>query len=166
MKKLFVWVAIVIGLSACDLSGVSTPPASSSGDSTAGGKATINLSVTGPESGTTTQLAGYHCAGVQFGAFADTFQPVVNGTKYDLALSIAKVTTTPLKIDLTTEGDRVLLDMHSNGQGFLKTSDATGTITIDAGGDSGSVDAHGVWSNGLPVGPADLNFTFTCPSHP
>ncbi len=163
MKKLFVWVAIVIGLSACDLSGVSRPEANSSSGGAAGGKATINLTVTGPVSGSTKQLAGYHCAGVQYGAFADTFQPVINGTQYDLALSIAKVTTTPVTIDLKTQGDRVLLDMHANAQGFLKGSDSTGTITIDAGGDSGSVDAHGVWSNGLPVGPAQLKFTFTCP---
>jgi hypothetical protein len=166
MKKLFVLVAIAIGLSACDLTGVSTPPASSNGGGTAAGKATINLTVSGPVSGTTTQLAGYHCAGAQYGVFADTFKPVVNGTQYDLALSIGKVTTTPVKIDLATEGDRVGLDMHANAQGFQKSGDSTGTITIDAGGNSGSVDAHGVWSNGLPVGPADLKFTFTCPSTP
>ena len=164
MKKLLVWVAIVIGLSACDSSSVSTPAAPSSSGGTAGGKATINLTVTGPVSGSTTQLAGYNCSGAQFGTFADTFQPVINGTQYDLALSIGKVTTTPVTIDLATQGERVLLDMHANAQGFQKTSDATGTITIDAGGDSGSVDVHGGWSNGLPVGPADLKFTFTCPS--
>src|SRR5712692_6858018 len=113
MKKLFVWVAIVIGLSACDLGGVSRPEANSSSGGTAGGMATINLTVTGPVNGSTTQLAGYHCSGAQFGAFVDTFQPVINGTQYDLALSIGKVTTTPVKIDLATQGDRVLLDMHA-----------------------------------------------------
>ena len=164
MTKLFVWVAIVIGLSACELSGVSTPAANSSSGGTAGAKATINLTVTGPVSGSTTQLAGYNCSGAQFGAFVDQFQPVINGTQYELALSIGKVRTTPVTIDLATQGDRVLLDMHANGQGFQKNSDSTGTITIDASGDSGSVDVHGVWSNGLPVGPADLKFTFTCPS--
>jgi hypothetical protein len=164
MKKLFVWVAIVIGLSACDLSSVSTPAPNSSGGGTTGGKATINLTVTGPVSGSTTQLAGYNCSGAQFGAFVDTFQPVINGTQYDLALSIGKVTSTPVTIDIATQGDRVLLDMHANAQGFQKNGGSTGTISIDASGDSGSVDVHGVWSNGLPVGPADLKFTFTCPA--
>jgi hypothetical protein len=167
MKKTLVWLAIVIGLSACGVSGAPTPAANSSsggGGGGGGGQATINLTVTGPVNGTTTQLAGEVCSGAQFGAFIDEFKPVIDGTTYDLYISIGKVNTTPVTVDLATQGDRVGLDMHANGAGFRNNSDSTGTINIDAGGNSGSVDVHGMWLNGLPVGPAELKFTFTCPS--
>jgi hypothetical protein len=164
MKQALVWFAIVIGLSACDVSGASTPAANSSSGGGGGGQATINLTVTGPVNGTTTELAGENCSGAQFGSFIDEFKPVVNGTTYDLYVSIGKVSTTPVTVDLATQGDRVGLDMHANAQGFRNNSDSTGTINIDAGGNSGSVDVHGVWLNGLSGVPAELKFTFTCPS--
>jgi hypothetical protein len=132
--------------------------------SSGGGKASINLTVTGDVQGTTTQLASYACSGVQFGAFVDTFKPVFNGANYDLQLSIGKVTSTPATINLATEGSRVLLTMYRSGAGWLVNSDTTGTITIAAGGDSGTVDAHAMSVIGLPgLRTVDMKFTFTCP---
>jgi hypothetical protein len=138
---------------------------SAAGNTSSGaGKASLNLTVTGDVQGTTTQLASYNCSGAQFGTFADTFKPVFNGANYDLQLLISKVTSTPVTIDIAAEGSRVLLTMYRAGAGWLVNSDTTGTITIAAGGDSGTVDAHAMSVIGLPGSrTVDMKFTFTCP---
>lgn len=133
--------------------------------SSGAGKASIDLAVAGDVQGNTNQLAGYNCSGAQFGAFIDTFKPVFNGANYDLQLSIGKVTSTPATIDIATEGSRVMLTMYRAGAGWLVNSDTTGTITIAAGGQSGTVDAHAMRVIGLPgLQRVDMKFTFTCPT--
>ena len=128
------------------------------------GKASIDLTITGDVQGSTTQLLSYNCAGAQFGAFSDTFKPMFNGAQWDLSMLIGKVTTTPATVDLAAEGNRVLLDMHYNGGGWRNNADTTGTITIDAGGDSGTVEAHSMVVLGVPGSrTVDMKLKFTCP---
>ena len=167
MRKLYVLLAIAILAAAC--SAGSGAPGGANNNGGGGGKATIDLKTSGAMQGSTTQLNSYECLGAQFGAFSDTFKPVINGKEYDLGLLLNHVITTPVSFDLSSPDSKVLLqlnDLKTGTGGWRNNSESTGTVRIDAGGDSGTVDAHNL-DNGLPgtfKTKLDLMFTFTCPA--
>jgi hypothetical protein len=176
MKRFFCLGFAAIMIAACGAStdtgssgGGSTSGGSASGGSTSGsGRVSIDLAVSGAMNASTTQLNKYECNGVYLGVLFDTFSPVINGKEYDLAISVP-AKTTPKTIDLAAPDNHVLLELNDikTGTGGWRNNDqSSGTITIDAGGDSGAVDAHNL-TNGLPGTfntKADLKIKFVCPA--
>lgn len=168
MKKLLAALAFVVVMSACADTAAGSTSQGSSGGNSGGGQASINLTVSGAMQATSTQLNKAECGGAQYGVFFDTLSPFVNGKEYRLQVSVP-VTKTPVTVDLSTPDNHVLLelnDMKTGTGGWRNVDQSTGTITIDAGGDSGSADVHNL-SNLLPGTYAttiDLKLTFTCPA--
>jgi hypothetical protein len=162
--KRFLSLGIVAILVACG--GATGGGSSTAGNSSSGaGPASIDLTISGALQAKSTQLAHYNCSGAQFGAFSDTFNPVINGSQYVLELLIGDVKTTPLTRDLASQENHILLDIHNDQQGWARDSQTTGTITIDPGADSGTVDAHSLEAGvGVYQTKVDLKFTFTCPT--
>ena len=156
MRNLY--VLLTVALMACS-SG--TTPASNN-DHSAGGKATIDLTVSGALQGTTTQLAKTDCNAPVFDGFFTTMTPVINGENYDLSIS-TPFKSGPVTIDLATPDNKVLLQLHNEKLGWQKTEGTTGTITINADGVSGSADAHAMKAAGVQTF-IDLKFKFYCPA--
>lgn len=165
MKKLFATLAFVVVVTACGPTTAGSTPQGSSGGNSGSGPASIDLTISGALQAKSTQLAHYDCSGAQFGAFADTFKPVISGSQYELELEIADVKTTPVTRDLASQDNHVLLVIHNDQQGWENDGQTTGTVTIDPGGDSGTVDAHSLEAGvGVYQTKVDLKFTFTCPA--
>ena len=172
MKRFLCFGIVAILAAACGAAADtgSTGGGSSTGGSngSSGGAATIDLAVSGAMTGSTTQINKYECAGVYLGLLIDTFSPVISGREYSLELSVP-APRTPETIDLATPDNHVLLELNDikTGTGGWRNNDqSTGTITIDAGGASGTVDAHDL-SNGLPGTfntKVDLKIKFVCPA--
>jgi hypothetical protein len=162
MKTRFLVLGLVLSLiAACGPAGTSTPNGISA---SGGGKASIDLTVSGDLVGTSAQLAKYQCSGGQYGAFSDTFKPVVNGSEYDLQLLLGQYKGAPATYDFAAQPSNIRLDFYNDKAGWNNNDTTTGTITIDTGGESGTVDAHSLESGaGVFLTKVDLKFTFTCP---
>ena len=127
-----------------------------------GGKATIDLVVSGALDGRTTQLAKTDCLAPAFNTFTTTMTPVINGENYDLSI-IAPFKSGPVTIDLAAPDNKVLLQLHNEKLGWQKTDGTTGSLTINADGMSGSAEAHAMKAAGLQTF-IDLKVTFNCPA--
>jgi hypothetical protein len=163
MKRL-VWLCVTAMLmAACALApggGSSTGGNSSAG----GGKASIDLTVSGAVQGTSTQLAKYDCSGGEFGSFAASFDPVMNGKQYNIAILITSYKGAPVTIDLPAPNNNVLVQFGNDQSGiYHNDSHTTGSVTINAGGDSGAVDASFEPPAVFGFAPLQMKFTFTCP---
>ena len=155
MKELLAVIATVL-ITAC---GGNAAPAQNQGSNA---KATIDLTVTGALEGHTTQLAKTDCITPAFNTFTTTMTPVINGENYDISV-IAPFKSGPVTIDLAAPDNKVLLQLHNEKLGWGKNDGTTGTLTINADGMSGSVDAHHMKAAGVQTF-IDLKFTFTCPA--
>lgn len=163
MKRFLCSGIVAILFAACGVvpSGGS-PPAGNA--NAGGGKASIDLTVSGALHGTSTQLARYDCGGGQFGSFVLSMDPVMNGAQYNIGLLISIYKGAPVTIDLSTPDNHVTVQF-GNDQSGIWTNDSrtTGKVTINPGGDTGAVDAHYSPPTYTGFAPLQVKFTFTCP---
>ena len=98
MKSRFLYAALALML----LAGCAAPPSATPGGNggTSGGKASIDLTVSGAIQGTTTQLAKYDCSGGEFGSYLTSLDPVIDGKQYNIGLLIGQYKGAPVTIDL------------------------------------------------------------------
>lgn len=167
MRKTLAYISLALVLSAC--AGAAAPPAGNGNGSgsSSQGSASLSLTISGATQGSTDKILKRDCEGAQFGTFFDSWTVQLNGVEYELGL-MAPVIKTPVTIALGPDA-KVLLeinDQKTGTGGWRNNDDTAGTVTIDAGADSGSVDAHNL-DNGLPGAyktKLDLKFTFVCPA--
>jgi len=116
-----------------------------------GGRPSINLTVSGAVTGSTTQLSSAranHCSSLQsaemISIYTMNLYPVINGTDYHLSVIVAKFHG-PITLNVATDntgGDRITVlfsDAANNGSVWGVTASTTGTLSIDAKG-GGHVD--------------------------
>lgn len=177
MKRCLVGLACAVLLTAaCGGPGSSgtageTPiPPQSGGGSAAG--PSINITVSGAVSGSSTQLAGdqtNRCSSLQsaetISIYSMNLYPVINGIDYHLSVILGKFHG-PVTLNVATDntdGDRITVlfsDAANNGSVWGVTHSTSGTVGIDANG-GGHVDVHD-----LPplfgASSVDLSGSWTC----
>ncbi len=177
MKRRLVGVACAVLLTvACGGLGSSgtegeTPIPPQSGDGAATGPS-IDITVAGAVSGSSTQLAGdqtNHCSSLQsaetISIYSMNLYPVINGTDYHLSVIVGKFHG-PVTLNVATDntdGDRITVlfsDAANSGPAWGVTASTAGTVGIDARG-GGRVDLHNLPSV-FGTSTVDLSGSWTC----
>lgn len=151
---------LLVGCGGATVGGSSTAGSTGSGV----GKASIDLTVSGGVEGKSTQLAKYDCGGGSFGTYQTELVPVINGQQYTIDLLISKYKGAPVTYNLPAPDNNVGLSFGTDQKDWFQDSHTTGSVTINAGEDSGAVDAHFDPPAYTGFVPLDVKFTFTCPS--
>ncbi|HEV2035170.1 MAG TPA: hypothetical protein VGU71_13390 [Candidatus Dormibacteraeota bacterium] len=162
MKRFLCVAFAAMAIAAC---GGGTPTVSGPAGTTGSGagKASIDLTVSGGVEGKSTQLSKYDCAGGAFGSYLASLSPVINGQQYKIDVLITKYKGAPATYNLPA--DNVGLTFGTDKKEWSSNvGNTTGRVTINAGGDSGAVDAHFAPSPIFGFEPIDLQFTFVCPA--
>src|SRR5712692_8060304 len=121
---------VAILIAACGVApGGGSPPAGNA--SSGGGKASIDLTVSGALQGTSTQLVKYDCAGGQFGSFIVDLDPVMNGKQYKIGLGIGRYKGAPVTIARPDPDNNVTVQCGNDQSGIWSNdSNTTGSVTI------------------------------------
>jgi hypothetical protein len=162
--KRLLWLCLMAILVAACGDAIGGGSSTGGNSSSGGGKATIDLTVSGAVQGTSTQLAKYDCAGGEFGSYIASFDPVMNGKQYNIGILIGKYKGAPVTIDLATPDNNVSVQFGNDQSGiYHNDSHTTGSVTINAGGDSGAVNADFEPPAVFGFAPLQMKLTFTCP---
>ena len=165
MKSALIALGAVLLIAACGPAGGGQTSTGSNS-----GSATIDLTVSGDFSGTSTQLSKSSCADASVAPSAKTFvielYPVIGGKTYDAFLQIKKWTGGAVALTLPADQDKVFMTFttaDNSGSAWTNDSDTSGTVNVAADLGSGDVDVKAM-STTSNTSKVDVKYKFTCPA--
>ncbi len=167
MRSAWIALAATLLVAAC---GPGDGGQSSSGNGNNGGSATIDITVSGDFSGSSTQLSKSSCADASIAPSAKTYvvelYPVIAGKTYDAFLQVKSWKGGVVALNLPADQDKVFMTFttaDNSGSAWTNTSDTTGTVNVAADLSSGDVDVKGMPTTSN-TSKADVKYKWTCPA--